>query len=651
MDSKSAYSIFTQYHISNSKKEAIKFCGANNYEWQFKGGFPTPYLGKLDEVTNEIHEEGLKKFADRSLDDLEDAPEEFIKARELISATELMFDGDQNGTDDLFIETLTTFQDMMLVELEKTLRQDTSFQLSWIATRYLELCLFQHIQDSINNRKGLETPQLKEEVALILHVLSTTEKVVPPWAELRNMDDLTVMMNDCIDRQDRIRSALWVYCSIMVSKLPAFENFWEGYQKDIPALCVNCLPQSFKESLESFDQRHMMTPKMWSWMAQPFYYERSGAAEELDKIKKFIVAFEHEDADGVFRCLFQDIAHGFLDDLAVGMVDTSSHLNPVKASRMFFALANWHWKFQDMDGLGHLFRQDEFHLDSRKTNEGMNSAGIITDFVEYLRFKVCSREDSVRIYNSVLESVGDTFTGQWILDERVEEVDLQSYHDRESVSTDYLILKVCAIGRRWQQLIEIAGQAIILCGSPLIDYSSHWNIPMIVETGSNEKFESLCSALNTNMQWVKEVCGQMEGVVTMWKNMWEFDESQELQEEEIEKWREIARNLTETIHSAVGVISPMKFLSGELRSMGLGTPAQDVIHQLQKSGLLSTPVQKKLFDDSIRITRVLVSKLGLSSKAQLAALRDINRSACMGNPAPEYRIYMNEIFENLWFKN
>lgn len=157
-----------------------------------------------------------------------------------------------------------------------------------------------------------------------------------------------------------------------------------------------------------------------------------------------------------------------------------------------------------------------------------------------------------------------------------------------------LMMKSCCVGRRWKNLMEIAGEAIILCGSPLLDPSLVWNIATIAETGNNEEFDALCLALNTDLEWVKEVCAKMKDVVATIRDLAAMtDDATEISRGvRLHDRQRTHQKLQKSIAGAMRRIEPVSFLSGELRSMGLGITAQDIIGQLRADGLLSSLLRK-----------------------------------------------------------
>lgn len=605
---------------------------------------------KVPEENIAIVENMVSEFQGAGSEEPTDAAN-FVEEPILISE---IFATSQDGSNEP-IDTLTPeiWKQVSLVEMIKTYSpraKGVGFQLSWIASRYLELCMFKYIQDCINSRKELSDSKLETIAALILRIISTTERpILTPGALQSN--ELRSMVYDFNDRQGRIKAALWVYCSKVISNL-SLNDFWSRHRNDLPILNAKGMPQRFWESLESFDDQQIPTLRLWSWRVQPFYHERATVAKVLDKIKQFITTTELQGSEQAFKSMFKDMAIGFLDDLALGTFGHRPECNLPKASRLFLALVNLSWSFEHIDVVGHAFRPEGSHQGDMNPDQTMYGDSKIIRFAEYIRFKIFTREALIRLYNIMLEMQGSTMLRSEKFKREVERTNLQSYDDPKSVSMHHLMMKGCCIGRRWEILMEIAGEAIILCGSPLITPSSDSSIPKIVETGSKEDFARLCSALNTDMQWVKEVCGQLKGVRATLKETftWIYDKPEDLCEVVSKKRRQTVINLHESIIGAFEYeASPVSLLSGELRSMGLGIPAQEIIRQLQNDGLLSSSLQKQHFSESLSLISELIAHRDWRSKVELAVARGVLRLFLAGTELSPLAVYIEKVFDNLWF--
>lgn len=304
------------------------------------------------------------------LDPFEEAPDEVLKG-----------------------EMPTFLRDASLSKLQIASREDVSSELAWIASRYLELSMFQQLQSSINTRRSLLESERKANITLMLQIIPEIERpfVQPERLEIESVRDT---MNDLIDRQERIRAARWVYCSIMISTLN-FKDFWKHHQKDIPVLSCKGMPESVWKTLDSFDQDRLPAKKIWSWMAQPFYHERSAISKELEQIKQFIVAAEFQQPTEAFKRSFQDIVDGFLTDLSIEVVGAPSQSLPIMASRMFLALTNLWWTFEDIKGLGYLFHPTGTQA-CMCLNQMMDSTQTVLSFEYYIQFKLYIRDSAVR---------------------------------------------------------------------------------------------------------------------------------------------------------------------------------------------------------------------------------------------------------------
>lgn len=634
----------------------IRFCGTNSYTSDLKAGIAETWIKRCKESDEETLEQILSEFQDVGSEELEDLPDDVANfVKDLLNLTSEIFSKSQDGSGE-FIGAVTAeiFKKAVLQEVRELYRPrvyHVGFHLSWLASRYLELCMFKYIQDCINSREKLLDSKLETVVALILRIISTTKRPVLTLGALKSKE-LRSRVDDFNDRQGRIRAALWVYCAKIVSNLKLNE-FWSRHQNDIPILSANGLPERFWESLESFDDKHMPTPKAWSWMVQPFYHERAAVAKELDTIKQFITTTDPQGSDQAFKSMFQDMATGFIHDLVLGTLDPDPECTVLRGLRLFLALINLPWSFERLDGVGNAFRSERVHQGETNVDQIADSPTKIIRFNAYIESKIDARESLIHLYNTMVEAQSSTTLRRTMFKREVDEADLQSYDDPSIDSLHCLMMKGCCIGRRWRKLTKIAGEAIILCGSPLITQSSDSDITRIVETGSKEDFTKLCSALNADMRWVKDICGRLHGVLATLKDVftWAYDKPEDLCEVVSEKRKETFINLQKSIQGAFNNYgaSPVTLLSGELRSIGLGIPAQDIIRQLQNDGLLSSPGQKRDFEKSLSVIKKRVLRRGLHSKAELAALREPLLSGLATTELSPLKVYVEKIFDNLWF--
>lgn len=66
------------------------------------------------------------------------------------------------------------------------------------------------------------------------------------------------------------------------------------------------------------------------------------------------------------------------------------------------------------------------------------------------------------------------------------------------------------LGRRWKELCVLFGDAIILAGTFALDHTPLLNIPLIVETWSEDAFQCINSLLKIQRQALQDTCGKLE---------------------------------------------------------------------------------------------------------------------------------------------
>jgi hypothetical protein len=57
-----------------------------------------------------------------------------------------------------------------------------------------------------------------------------------------------------LDRQSRVRMALWAYASITIDKLQPWTNFWSSLPSELEVYSMENLPSLFHKSLKSFEE-------------------------------------------------------------------------------------------------------------------------------------------------------------------------------------------------------------------------------------------------------------------------------------------------------------------------------------------------------------------------------------------------------------
>ncbi|KAJ3498090.1 hypothetical protein NLG97_g1392 [Lecanicillium saksenae] len=624
----------TKSHIWAS---AISFCRHSTSEWLLTDSSTGSADDRIKKSTLDLFKSTRSRLKDAYEAGTPLSADTVAAAESCLSSMLRKIENEQEGED------LRNFVDEYLRTLREPATNNVTFQLSWIVSRYLELCMFGYIQQFFNSGKRRTQTEIKEFIIIICSVIEAVEGTLwlrPPNESLTS-GAVKILFDDFIDRQNRIRTALWICCSIMLSKLNPFnDSVVMDLFKTLPPKSVDGQRKPFWASVESLDQDIMASPDDIHKMVQPFYNERLAVTGGLRRIKEAIVADESIGSENAFQCLFEDAASGFLDDLALDGLEISPQLNQLKAGRLFLALSNLSWGFSSIPGLGGVFEEAD---------------GRITSFALYLLQKIHARRSLVFLYRSTMESFCHSRVRRAHFEVELSRVDLAHHYDATGASRLPLVWKGCCIGRRWNTLIELAGEAIILCGSPLVDCSSNWNIPMVVETGSEEEFDGLCTALNADMRWVIEVCGEMKHVPTMLDDFSEllrvvFSDNHDVSRDDVQRAIE---NITEHIPSAVGIVNPASLLSGELRSIGLGTSSQNIIHEMDAMGLFSSLKHRLFFGVCLDAVRELVIPDPPRSKAELAESKaELLSLLCDSSMegVDLIKTYLTTILDNVWFQ-
>ncbi|KAM5370858.1 hypothetical protein ACJZ2D_008291 [Fusarium nematophilum] len=123
----------------------------------------------------------------------------------------------------------------------------------WLCHRHAELSLFRFLQSATSHARDNSKDQ-KEFIYSVLFILSLShsgKSDAIPRPKARS-DLSEAEFTDFLDRQHRVRTALWIYASVFIGKLDSWTNFWEHLPKPLEVFRRNT-PNSLRNSLEGFD--------------------------------------------------------------------------------------------------------------------------------------------------------------------------------------------------------------------------------------------------------------------------------------------------------------------------------------------------------------------------------------------------------------
>ncbi|WAO88872.1 Hypothetical protein NCS54_00623600 [Fusarium falciforme] len=106
--------------------------------------------------------------------------------------------------------------------------------LMWFYCRYAELCLFNYLQEKANNpRKATEDQKMFIYSAFFILKHSISQGRLDPLGTSLSGHDMQREIQDHLDRQTRVRTALWIFASVFISKLPAYTDFWNHLPQQV----------------------------------------------------------------------------------------------------------------------------------------------------------------------------------------------------------------------------------------------------------------------------------------------------------------------------------------------------------------------------------------------------------------------------------
>ncbi|KAJ3495410.1 hypothetical protein NLG97_g3416 [Lecanicillium saksenae] len=460
---------------------------------------------------------------------------------------------------------LSAAQSPSLVDLTRG-ATSTRF-IAWLASRYLELKLFDHLQKHINSKEKRSTEQKRVEIELMM-VLECSQSPRPVFS--RDGGRLSQLEDDFRDRQQRIQAALWVYCSIKITQLLPFDDFWSKCVRFRPGLAWKDLALRFQNNLDMLEQKQR--PSAADRFQNVFKVPGKERDNILRGIKAEIIYSCNEGPSTDFEYWFRMLASTQLKEL-VGAV--SSHKSPKQkntdtpynpraySSRLFHALSNMCWTADDTEFLidsgnrfelryiylKYILRQVNCRRESLETYHTLSGKLILDDFVmrsseEGIYWDsayTCSdlkNDYSSNMDNHPSRRIADDSSTDMDNDSS-SDMDNDSSSDMDSDSSSDMVndissnpdkykyeFRICAssfcLGARWSRLVDMCGDSIILCGSPWVDHFLPWDISTVIERGTDSEFESLISALEPQAGWLRNLCHQMNDFVDIISTLSQF---------------------------------------------------------------------------------------------------------------------------------
>ncbi|KAH7400629.1 hypothetical protein DE146DRAFT_735692 [Phaeosphaeria sp. MPI-PUGE-AT-0046c] len=392
--------------------------------------------------------------------------------------------------------------------------------LIFLTVRHMELCLFRHLQDVSNDLPKDDVEKHHTYIMFLLLILTAGKPMNRTIADSFEIgadnDMMTSIMISHSDTVKRIRTALWIYASVAISKLSAWTNFWETAVRMNPLMTKEVILESFAGSEDGFlesigkaEKPIIDSMERLHNMEQTLNGLGCGGCEENDTLSR----------DELRESVREFFNPGALEKLVVehdkyttgGLFTAETEDNQVHAAaRRFQILCSVEWLscFPGTDS--NLFLCGE----------------ISSVFMDIVRSRLKSLHQ-FRSFQRLIDDENKTNPeNSMTLDELIRQLpDLCQTPVEEDEEDSAEIIRECTDsvlrGKRWNDIAELLGadEAVLIGG--VYDMPStnapdaRLNIIAIVEFGTAEEFERLENLLRNELQWLKSICSQLHGILPM----------------------------------------------------------------------------------------------------------------------------------------
>ncbi|KAH7131231.1 hypothetical protein EDB81DRAFT_950570 [Dactylonectria macrodidyma] len=225
----------------------------------------------------------------------------------------------------------------------------------WLCHRHAELSLFRFLQSATNHARDNSEGQKEFIYSLLFILMLSRSRKSDASPEQEARSELSeAEFADFLDRKRRVRTALWIYSSVCIGKLPSWTNFWEHLPKQLELLRGNT-PDSLRNSLEGFDldlivALHTHSNKKVAFLrhAFPFLGEHNsdnglkcsqGPSKDLvwRQLRKDVLRSLTENVDTVHNgILLADVVEEYVGDGARKILAPQSQDERDTAAQVFF---------------------------------------------------------------------------------------------------------------------------------------------------------------------------------------------------------------------------------------------------------------------------------------------------------------------------
>jgi hypothetical protein len=394
-----------------------------------------------------------------------------------------------------------------------------------------------------------------------------------------------------LDRQERIRTALWVYSSIAIRNLPAWSNIWGALQERWPLLSARRVAEQFESNLAAFDTTTELKIEPL-YEAFNVFNELCCAGREL--YDEFASAppddqpIRSDEESALYRSVLSDQLNNLGLNIdshqAACLLDTEFEEKQKKRMSIlaftFLANVNWTGNMSESKGIQDAIQNGELclsYLMDRVTRR-RRDISLADSIIKFAAKRAIAPEDAVEV----------VATGSHLI-AAGRGLDLNSHSNLASAIRS---------GRRWKELKDLFGAEIILLGSPAqlfnLSPSTLLDIPRAVRNASDSQFSQLKQLLSTKFGWLKDTCAKLNEVFVM---------IQTLRNENDEEPNAISNKIQSRIHAAFGdtsfvqrvtlrdstLLDPFSLVLRTRRALSLCNGASTITH---RQGILDFLIRK-----------------------------------------------------------
>ncbi|RBA22861.1 hypothetical protein FPRO05_01208 [Fusarium proliferatum] len=380
-------------------------------------------------------------------------------------------------------------------------------KISWLLSRYVELQLFRYLQNAANNpsRDIYEQRNFTYSALYLLgHSFSTSSAKV---LELDTSDKMFQnSIKDHLDRERRVRLALWIYASITVGQLPKEANFWENLPNELKAFRGG-LPKKFRESFDGFNNSLHMNMKIELGSKERFLQQLHSGQQTQEPIEESAPPSDIVHDHILWQSMVDNTAQGIPEIYhlnsgeSAAFGDKARDYEQIEAERLFLPTNQEHFKRVSENAFGTILALARLPIRSQQT---LPIRGCQVLRPSFLRIQSELYRFMGRLSSSILPE-GELFIhcGE---------------HPFLLYGADDMHLA------RWQELENMMGGGVFLVGNTANQSAreaSHafLDIATVTDTGTDVQFLRLKRLLQKNGSWLRRICGQLNGLVQAMKQI------------------------------------------------------------------------------------------------------------------------------------